>query len=260
MKQREPKYTLFRLLRRTMRADAGPTRSAAEEGAAWMSHERAREGVQATSEAAARMASTVSRHRAMVDSIADRTRAASMRAKDLLLALGRLREPWERLGLVALNTSLEGARLGETAGHAMQLVSEEVRAHVGRGEEGVREVSATASDTVRELEQLHAMLEQTRSMAIDLTEEVGQVAGAASATEQALTELRERLQKATGTDPETARAIAQATEHATQLVSALGALSTRVPRDLLVQSLRPVLEPLGRFLGDPGAEGESSPR
>ena len=63
-----------------------------------------------------------------------------------------------------------------------------------------------------------------------------------------MSDLGERLRRATGSDPETARAVAQATEHARALVTALGTLSGRVPRALLTNALRPVLEPLVRSL------------
>jgi hypothetical protein len=66
------------------------------------------------------------------------------------------------------------------------------------------------------------------------------------------------MRKTTGSDPETARAVAEATEHARALVSALGALSGKVPRGIVVGALRPMLDPLARLLeGDDAGAAEA---
>jgi hypothetical protein len=66
----------------------------------------------------------------------------------------------------------------------------------------------------------------------------------------------ERVKKTTGSDPEAVRALAEASERARALVTALASLSGKVPRALLVGALRPVLEPVARLLveEDEGAE------
>jgi hypothetical protein len=56
------------------------------------------------------------------------------------------------------------------------------------------------------------------------------------------------------------KAIAETADNARALVASLGALSGKVPRNLLLSALRPALDPLARLLadeeaGDPDEEG-----
>jgi hypothetical protein len=75
-----------------------------------------------------------------------------------------------------------------------------------------------------------------------------------------LVEMSDGLRRTTERDPETVMAVAEAAEHARALVSALGSLSGRVPRALLVSALRPMLEPLAGVLAEDEAAGdEESP-
>ncbi len=54
-----------------------------------------------------------------MDSVADRTHTLSSRAAELQAGFARMLDAFERLGLVALNAGLEGARLGESEGRAL---------------------------------------------------------------------------------------------------------------------------------------------
>lgn len=229
-------------------------RNAADESALWASHERA---LGATKEAAAgaqRISSGVARQRGAVDGVADRTRVVAGRAQELATSLARIADSFERLDLVALNAGLEGARLGESAGRALLLVGDDVRAHTSRGIETARTVSAAAADVVNELAQLSAYVAQARETTGDVAQDAARVAGASSEAEGALVDIGERLRKATGSDPETVRAIADAGENARALVSSLTALSGKVPRNLLLSALRPMLDPLARLLSDEANE------
>src|SRR6516225_1959650 len=102
---------LFRLLRKTARsAQAVAGRGAVEENALWGAHERAVSGVRQAAEAAQRVASHLAKQRSAVDSCADRSRAVAGRTQELSSASAKIVETFERLGLVALNAGLEGAR------------------------------------------------------------------------------------------------------------------------------------------------------
>jgi methyl-accepting chemotaxis protein len=255
MKDDRPKRRLFRLLRRTVKSGAGVSgRSAADENALWLAHERALAGARDAGEASQRVASSLAKQRGAVDAVADRARAAAGRAHELTSSCARITDTFERLGLVALNAGLEGARVGEGAGQSLTMVGDEVRAHAGRGAEAARELAAMLAEVSAELAQLNASLERAREAQVEVAQEATRAGGAASDAERALGELGERLRKATGNDPETVRAIADATEHARALVTALGALSGKVPRGLVVAALRPMLEPLVRLLADDEAE------
>ncbi len=229
-------------------------RNAADESALWASHERALGATKEAAAAAQRISSGVARQRGAVDGVADRTRVVAGRAQELATSLARIGDSFERLDLVALNAGLEGARLGESAGRALLLVGDDVRAHTSRGIETARTVSAAAADVVNELAQLSAYVAQTRETTGDVAQDAARVVGASSEAEGALVDIGERLRKATGSDPETVRAIADAGENARALVASLTALSGKVPRNLLLSALRPMLDPLARLLSDEANE------
>jgi methyl-accepting chemotaxis protein len=255
-----PKRRLFRLLRRTVQSSAGVSgRSAVDENALWLAHERALGGAREAGEAAQRVASTLAKQRGAVDAVADRARAAAGRAQELSSSCARITDTFERLGIVGLNAGLEGARVGESAGQPLTMVGDEVRAHAGRGAETARELAAMLTEVATELGHLNASLERAREAQAEVAQEATRAGGAASDVERALADLGERLRKATGNDPETIRAIADATEHARSLVTALGALSGKVPQGLVVAALRPMLEPLVRLLADDEPAGDEGP-
>lgn len=252
----KPKRRLFRLLRRGDRERGqAAARSAVDESALWAAHQRATEAVHQSIEAAQRISSQVAKQRAAVDSLADRARGVSARSGELSTGFKRLEEAFARLELVALNAGLEGARLGEGAGHALGLVSDEIRAQASRGSEACRELGASLGEIGGELVQVHSSLDGARETSAEVLHEAARVGGSAADIDRALADLRDRLKKATGSDPTTARAIASATEHARALTTALTELTATTPQAVILAALRPVLEPLLRYLdGDDDTE------
>lgn len=250
---RPPKNRFFRLWRRS---DTKVARSITEEGALWGAHARAQEATTQAAEAAERAVTSTAKQRASLDAGTDEARAVAARNDELQRHVSRLVDALERLDVVALNAGLEGARLGEIAGRPLSLVSDEVRAQAERGVESAREIGRSLGECSRELSTLGTRFDDARAHGADVTQHAAASAGAAAEAAQALAELGERLRTATGSDPETAQAIAQATEHARALVTALGALSGRVPRALLTNALRPMLEPLVRSLFEEEADEE----
>jgi len=252
-----PKQRLLRLLRRTAKGARGlGERSTADESALWSAHERALVRARDAGAAAQRIASSAARQRASIDAVADRTRALSSRAGEVQGGFARIVDAFERLGLVALNAGLEGARLGEAEGRQLALVGDEVRGHAGRGGEASRELASALAQLGADLAQLEAQVAQAQAVLAEVTQDSARAAGAASDAESALVDIGERVKKATGSDPETVRAIAEASERARALVSSLSALSGKVPRGLLVGALGPVLAPLARLLTDEEPEEE----
>jgi methyl-accepting chemotaxis protein len=243
---------LIGLLRKN--ADPGKEGTAPlEDGAAWAAHSLAVSRSHEAAEAAQAIAAHAAKQRAAADVLTDRTHAVAARAQELSAGFGRLTDAFERLGLVALNAGLEGARLGESQGRALLLVSDEVRLHVARGSEGARELTGTVSDVATDVGKLQTYIEQVRQGAQDASQEAARVAAAATEAERAVGELGSRFQQATGSDPETARLVAEASKHAKALVGALTALGGKAPPKLIVSALRPILGPLARALGDPAA-------
>jgi len=231
-------------------------RVAADESALWSAHERALVRARDAGAAAQRIASSAARQRTSMDTVADRARALSSRAAELQAAFARVVGAFERLSLVALNAGLEGARAGEVEGRQLALVSDEVRSHATSGAETTREIATALMQLGADLSQLEGHVAQAQGVVAEVTQDSARAAGAASDAESALVDIGERVKKATGSDPETVRAIAEATERARALVTALGALSGKVPRSLLVGVMGPVLAPLARVLTDEEPEPE----
>ena len=249
-----PKQRLLRLLRRTTQAvHVSGDRETADVSALWSAHERALVRARDAGSAAQRIASSVARQRASIDSVADRMRAVSARAGEVQTGFARIIDAFERLTLVALNAGLEGARLGEIEGRQLGLVGDEIRAHSTRGAEAARELGAAIAQLGSDLGQLDANIAQAQGVVSDVTQDSARALGAASDAESALVDIGERVKKTTGSDPETVRAIAEATERTRALVLSLTALSGKAPRSLIVAALRPALEPLARLLTDDDA-------
>ncbi len=242
----DPKKRLFRLLGRKAKG----TDEGAAEADLWLAHGRATGRIKEASLAIQRIASTLAQQRTAVDAVADRSRAAALRAQDLGASHARLADTFERLSLVALNAGLEGARLGEQAGHPLVLVSEEVRGHAQRGGETARELSSSLAEIAAELGSVGANLERAREASADVAQEAARASSAVTDGERALAEISDRLKATTGTDPETALAVREAEEHARALVATLGNLSGKVPRAFVARTLRPVLAPLLRLISE----------
>jgi methyl-accepting chemotaxis protein len=260
MVRETPKRRLLKLIRRaakTARVQGAPL-GETDENAIWLAHQRTLRVVREGAESTQRIASGVAKQRGSVDALGDRSRAAGARAQELSTAFARVVDSFDRLGLVALNAGLEGARLGESTGRSLLLVSDEVRAQTSRGGDSARELASTLAEITGELGQLNVQLDQVREAASDVAHEAARASAAGAEADRLLIEMADGLKRTTDRDPETVMAIAEAGEHARALVSALGALSGRVPRALLVSALRPVLEPLARVLAEDEA-GEEEP-
>jgi hypothetical protein len=253
------KHGLLGLLRRAARdATATSEHPVADESALWSAHERALVRARDAGGAAQRIAATAGRQRAAVDSVAERARALAARVTELQAAAARMLDAFERLGLVALNAGLEGARLGEAEGRQLALVSEEIRGRSARGSDAGRDLASSLAQFAGELGQLEVHVGQAQSVVAEITQESTRAAGAASDAEAALLDAAERIKRATGSDPEAVRALAETGERARALVASLAALRGRVPRTLLVAVLRPALEPLASWLADGEPDADST--
>src|ERR1700677_1620592 len=142
MVRETPKRRLLKLLRLAtksaqLRAAAGDI----DHNAIWLAHQRTLTVVREGAESTQRIASSVAKQRGTIDALGDRARAAVTRAQELSTSFARVVDSFDRLALVALNAGLEGARLGESAGRSLLLVSDEVRAQASRGGDSARELS-----------------------------------------------------------------------------------------------------------------------
>lgn len=219
-----------------------------EENALWHAHELAERANNDAARDITRLRTGLSKDRGTLEEVTDRTRALARRSHDLGQSARRMHDGYERLALLSLNTGLEANRIGDKAGRALGLVSEDIRSHANTGSELTRELGSSLEEIHSELEKLAGQLEQARELGRELSALAEHAETASAEGQRALADIRERLKKATGSDPETMRAIAEVTEHARALVAGLGTLTGRVPERLVIAAVRPVLEPLLRLL------------
>jgi methyl-accepting chemotaxis protein len=245
-----PKQRLLRLLRRTSKDRLSRERATADESALWSAHERAMVRARDAGSAAQRIASGAARQRGAIEAVTERARGLASRTAELSAAFARVSDSFERLSLVALNAGLESARMSETEARPLSLVADEVRAQASRGTDAARELAAAITLVNEELGQLKAQANEAQTSVAEVTQDAARAAGAASDAEAALADVAERIKRATGSDPEAVRAIAEASERARALVLALGALSGKVPRALVIGALSPALESLAALLAD----------
>ena len=221
-----------------------------EENALWRSHELAERAAAETSRDVQKLRTGLSRDRNALESIVDRARALARRSEEFGRASQRLIDGYERLALLSLNTGLEANRIGDKAGRALGLVSEDIRSHANTGGELARGLGESLGELTAELESLVGGIEEARTHGLELVSTAEHAEAAGAEGQRALADIRERLKKATGSDPETMRAIAEVTEQARALVTGLGTLTGKVPERLVIAAVRPVLEPLLRLLAN----------
>ncbi len=224
--------------------------AALEDAALWAAHEHASASLKESGARAERVAATVARQRAYIEGAAERASLVAARSEGLGAGTARINEALERLGVVALNAGLEGARAGESQGRALLLLSEEIRANVVRGADAAAEMARTVDEIASESAEVRRQIERSRFEVSEVGQEAAQLQVAAAAASKSLDDLGARLRRATGIDPEMARVAALAAEHARGLMTALSALSTAAHPGPVLTALRPVIGPLVRLLGE----------
>lgn len=224
--------------------------AALDDAALWAAHERASASLKESGARAERVAATVARQRAHIEGAAERASLVAARSEGLSTGAARVSEAFERLGVVALNAGVEGARAGELQGRALLLLSEEIRANVVRGADAAAELGRAVDEIASESAEVRRQIERSRFEVSEVGQEAAQLQAAAASASKSLDNLGARLRRATGIDPEMARVVALAAEHARGLMTALSALSTAAQAGPVLSALRPVMGPLVRLLGE----------
>ena len=184
----------------------------------------------------------LTKQRVELETVQESVRNLVSRGRDLRNTLQVLRESVDRAKLSALNAGLEGARLGESVGKALVVMSDEQRNLLARALDALEEHSALLAELERERERCVAGLSQ-------LGDGVRQTSAAFSRAEQQaqltcafLDQLRSDFSELFGRDPEAARAVAEAASHVRTAATSLRELSQRAP--LGADALRELLSPL----------------
>jgi hypothetical protein len=253
------------MFRRTagMVTEGGGARSSSpglDDAALWSAHEQATRSLHDSGARSERLAAAVARQRGLVEGAAERANVVAARSEGLLTSAARVVEAFERLGVVALNAGLEGARVAEPQGRALLLISEEIRANVRRGADTAEQIARVVEEIAGESAEVRRQLEQSRIEVSEVGQEAAHLQASAQQASKSLDDLASRLRRVTGVDPEMARAVAQASEHARGLMTALSTLSTMTQASRAVSALRPVLGSLARLLGELDDEGEDDGR
>ena len=135
------------VLRRTAGVGAeegAPRPPSLDDSALWAAEEQASASLKESGARAERLAAAVARQRGLIDAAAERASVVTAHADGLSASSGRVIESFERLGVVALNAGLEGARVPEAQGRALLLLSEEIRANVRRGTDAAEQLARAA--------------------------------------------------------------------------------------------------------------------
>jgi methyl-accepting chemotaxis protein len=240
------------VLRRTagVGGDEDGRGQALDDAALWTVHERATASLKDAGVRAERVAATIARQRSHIEGAAERASLVAARSEGLGAGAARVNEVFERLGVVALNAGLEGARAGEAQGRALLLLSEEIRANVVRGADAAAELGRAVDEIAGESAEVRRQIERSRQEVSEVGQEAAQLQASSSSAARSLEDLGVLLRKATGIDPEMARLVAQAADHARGLMTALSSLSTATHAGPVLGALRPVIGPLLRLLGE----------
>jgi hypothetical protein len=252
-------YDVLRRAQGTEATRGGRSQTSADDAALWSAHERAQAALGEASGHSERVATAVAKQRGSIEGAAERASLVAARAAGGGASAARVAEAFERLGVVALNAGLEGARAAEPQGRALLLLSDEIRANVVRGAEAARELSRVVDEIAADSGEVRRQLEVFRGDAADAGNEAARLRAATDAASLALDELAQRLRRATGIDPEVARAVAAASEHARGLMTALSTLTTVSPPGPVAAALRPIVLPLARLLGEIGEDLQERP-
>ncbi len=239
--------------------DAASPALGLDDAALWNAEEQALRSIEESSQRAERLAAAVARQRASIDGAAERANLVAARAEGLSANAARVTESFERLGVVALNAGLEGARLNEPQGRALLLLSEEIRANVRRGADSAEQLARVVEEIAGESIEVRRQLERSRTEVSNVGQEAAQLQAAAQQAAKSIEDLGARLRRATGVDPEVARAVAVASEHARGLMTALTTLTMAAKDAPVMSALKPVIGPLVRLLREiEGGEDEKS--
>jgi hypothetical protein len=223
-----------------------------DDAALWVTHEQAVRSLEDSGARAERLAAAVARQRGLIEGAAERANLVAARAEGLVASAARAAESFERLGVVALNAGLEGARIEGLQGRALLLISEEIRANVRRGADTTEQLARVVEEISSESAEVRRQLERSRLEVSEVGQEAAHLTASTQQASKALDDLASRLRRTTGVDPEMARAVAAASEHARGLMTALSTLSTAAHAATAIVALRPVIGPLVRLLGEIG--------
>jgi len=186
--------------------------------------------------------------RSQFEACADQSRRLEVRLRDTRASATQLADALERIKLVALNTGLEGARLGESSGKALVAIAEEVRNLSARGLDVVANHIRLVEEAEVEQTKLVQAAELAQSLAMDLASQLRQTQECQFDALASLDMLEKAIERASGLDASTALEVQRVAEHGQGLLNALEGLSVSRRQKIARTLLLPAVEPLLRAL------------
>lgn len=247
------------LVKKTLRGRRWAKRSshaALDDALLYRAHERAERAADLAMRSSQAAGAHAAQQRAALDAAADGVGALVQRARDARADAQRAREALEQIRLVALNAGLEGARMGETPGKPLVLVSEELKSHVRRALDALGDHGTVLDLMDGERDKVRAQVEAAQQRSADLARELLAAQAAQKDVTQALDDVGDRIKHVTRTDPETARMVAEAADHARALAASLSSLTDKPHAASLLGALAPTLAPLLELLREVARSGD----
>lgn len=186
--------------------------------------------------------SGLARQRLELETVQESVRNLVSRGRDLRNTLQVLRESVDRAKLSALNAGLEGARLGESVGKALVVMSDEQRNLLARALDALEEHGTLLAELERERERCVAGLSQLGDGARETGAAFSRAEQQSQLTCAFIDQLRADFSELFGGDPEAARVMGEAAAHVRTAATSLRELTQRAP--LGAEALRELLSPL----------------
>lgn len=154
----------------------------------------------------------------------------------------------DRIKIVALNTGLEGARLGDVAGKALIAVSDELRNLTSRGLELLSEQASTVEQMETDRQRIAALAEHAQTLSAEVEQRLRGALASEQTAADAIARLARALELTTGLDVESAAQLSRISEQARELFSSLSSFALPDQRKAAHAALAPALEPLLTWL------------
>jgi hypothetical protein len=190
----------------------------------------------------------VARQRGEIDALSESLRRFETSLREARSHIDTLGVALDRIKIVALNTGLEGARLGDLAGKALIAVSDELRSLTSRGLELLSEQAGTVEQMEADRQRLVAVTERSQSQLSELESRLREALASEQLTHQGLLRFAETLRQSTGLDVEAAAGVSRVSEQARGLVESLAGLAKSERQSAVRAALLPALEPLVAWL------------
>jgi hypothetical protein len=190
------------------------------------------------------LSTLVTRHRGELEGVCELGRRMDTRLHDVGPSGKALMDQLERIKLLALNTGLEGARLGDPAGKGLLAVSEEFRSLAARSITLTDELRSTFDLLAQDESRLLEALGRAQTNQLALADQARESLDVQQRTLDEVAALGNRLGQLTGVDPSTVEQLSKIDDHVRQLEELLRPLRQSAAQPWLRSVLSPALESL----------------